>query len=227
MKKLLSIISLFYFAAHAQTPGKLIYSDDFTKPLNPKTWISEIEPKPAPAKSSVYTKNGALILDTKGGVTLWLNLVLKGNIQIEYDRKVLVDTGSNDRLSDFNQFWMATDPKNPNLFTRTGKFEDYDNLQLYYVGMGGNTNKTTRFRKYESGGTKPVIKEYLDAPHLLQANKTYHIKTIVKDGKISYWVDGECYVDYTDPAPLTSGYFGFRSTWSRQEVRYLRIYELK
>ena len=226
MKKLLSFISLFYFAAHAQTPGKLIYNDDFTKALNPKTWVTEIEPKPAPAKSSVCTKNGALILDVKGGVTVWLNQVLKGNIQIEYDRKVLVDTGANDRLSDFNQFWMATDPKNPNLFTRIGKFEDYDNLQLYYVGMGGNTNKTTRFRKYLGDGTKPLIQEYTDADHLLQANKTYHIKIIVNKGQTSYWVDDECYFNWTDPAPLISGYFGFRSTWSRQEIRNLKVYQL-
>src|SRR5262249_47262669 len=153
--------------------------------------------------------------------------VLKGNIQIEYDRRILVDTGKNDRLSDCNQFWMATDPNSSNLFTRSGKFEDYDNLQLYYVGMGGNTNKTDRFRKYYPNGTKPVIKEYLDASHLLQANKTYHISIIVKNGTTSFWVNGGNFFTYTDPAPLTSGYFGFRSTWSRQEIKNFSIYQLE
>lgn len=223
MKSILIILlPLITTQAFAQKPGKILYTDDFACPLDAKTWIAEIEPKPG-ATSSVYTKNGALVLDTKGGVTVWFNHLLSGNIQIEYDRTVLVDTGKNDRLSDFNQFWMATDPHNAKLFTRSGKFEDYDNLQLYYVGMGGNTNKTTRFRKYLEGGTKPVIKEYLDAPHLLQAGKTYHIKIVVNNGTTSYWVDGECYFTYTDPQPLRSGYFGFRSTWSRQEVRNFRV----
>jgi rhamnogalacturonan endolyase len=226
MKKLLYLFLFICSAGYAQTPGKLIYSDDFSKPLDSKTWISEIEPKPD-AVSKVYTKNNSLILDTKGGVTVWLNKELKGNIQIEYDRQVLVDTGKNDRLSDFNQFWMATDPHNANLFTRSGKFEAYDNLVLYYVGMGGNTNKTTRFRKYLVNGTKPIIKEYLDEPHRLKANKVYHIKTIVNKGITSFWVDGECYFTYTDPEPLTSGYFGFRCTWSRQEIKNLKVYQLK
>lgn len=213
------------WCANASAQGKLIFSDDFTKPLDAKVWIAEIEPKPG-AVSTVTTKNGAMVLDTKGGVTVWLNKVLKGNIQIEYDRVVLVDSGRNDRLSDLNQFWMATDPANANLFTRDGKFEAYDNMQLYYVDMGGNTNKTTRFRKYLVNGTKPVIKEYLDAWHLLQAGKTYHIKIVVNKGSTSYWVNGECFFDYADPELLTSGYFGFRSTWSRQEVRHLRLYQL-
>ncbi|HEY4335703.1 MAG TPA: DUF6250 domain-containing protein, partial [Puia sp.] len=206
-------------------PGKLVYADDFSKPLDPKIWITEIEPKPG-GTSSVYTDKGALVLDIRGGATVWCNRLLTGNIQIEFDREILVDSGRNDRLSDANQFWMATDPANPNLFTRNGKFESYDSLRLYYAGIGGNTNKTTRFRKYDGKGGKPVIKEYLDAAHLLQAGKTDHIKIIVKNGTTSLWVNDECYFTYADPSPLTSGYFGFRSTWSRQELRNLRIYQL-
>ena len=224
LKALLFFLLLLSNIGWGQSPGVLIYTGDFSKPLDSISWIAEIEPKPE--ASRVYTRNGALVLDTRGGVTVWLNKLLKGNIQIEYDRQVLVDTGKNDRLSDLNQFWMASDPHSADLFTRKGKFEAYDDLQLYYVGMGGNTNSTTRFRKYQSGGTKPIIKEYLDAPHLLKANKVYHIKITVNKGVINFWVDRNCYFTYTDPAPLSSGYFGFRSTWSRQEIRNLRIYQL-
>ena len=203
----------------------LIYSDDFTAPPDPNTWIAEIEPKPG-YTSAVYTQNGALTLDTRGGVTVWLKEPLKGNIQVEFDRKIMVDTGKNDRLSDCNLFWMATDLNNPRLFTRNGKFEAYDNLQLYYAGLGGNTNKTTRFRKYYNNGTKPVIKEYLDSPHLLQANRTYHIRILVNNGTTSLWVNNDPWFTYTDPHPLTTGCFGFRSTWSRQEIRNFRVYQL-
>ncbi|MBW4891921.1 hypothetical protein KXQ82_19510 [Mucilaginibacter sp. HMF5004] len=225
MKKLFTfILFLIISYSYAQTPGKFIYADDFKKPIDTKTWVAEIEP--SVNTSTVYTKNNALILDTKGGVTVWLNKVLSGNIQIEFDRKILVDTGKNDRLSDMNIFWMASDPKNKNLFTRSGKFEAYDDLNLYYVGMGGNTNKTNRFRKYYNG-QKPIIQEYSDKAHLLEANKIYHIKIVMNNGVTGYWVDGEQYFTYTDAAPLTSGYFGFRSTWSRQEVKNFRVYQLK
>ncbi|OCX50679.1 methyltransferase [Mucilaginibacter sp. PPCGB 2223] len=203
--------------------GQLLYSDNFTRPLNTANWIIEMEPAP---NSGVYTQNGALVLNTRKGVTVWFSQRLKGNIRIEYDRRVLVDTGKNDRLSDFNQFWGAADPNNASLFSRKGKLEDYDALSLYYIGMGGNTNKTTRFRKYLGDGTKPLIQEYTDAAHLLQANKSYHISIIVKDGTTSYWVDGQCYFTYADAKLLNDGYFGFRSTWSRQEVKNFRVYRL-
>ncbi len=227
MKTITAILLCMFLAVtatlKAQQQGKLLYSDNFDKPLNAATWITEMEPAP---NSAVYTQNGALVLNTRKGVTVWFNMQLKGNIEIDFDRTVVVDTGANDRLSDFNVFWMASDPKNTSLFTRAGKLEDYDALQLYYVGMGGNTNKTTRFRKYLGDGTKPLIQEYTDAAHLLQANKTYHVKIVVNNGTTSYWVDGECYFTYNDPKLLTQGYFGFRSTWSRQQIKNFRVYQL-
>jgi hypothetical protein len=211
--------------AFTASGAHLLYSDNFTKPLDPKNWIAEIEQKPG-SRSVVYTDQGSMILDTKGGVTVWLNRLLKGNIQIDFDRKILVDTGANDRLSDCNQFWMASDSANPDLFTRNGKLETYDNLHLYYASIGGNTNKTTRFRKYYGHAGKPLIKEYTDPSHLLQANKTYHIRIIVKGDTTGFSVNGEQYFTYTDPAPLKAGYFGFRSTWSRQEIRDFTISQL-
>src|SRR5689334_11616354 len=150
--------------AQKKEKAKLIFADEFNQTLNTSLWKTEIAPLP---DSKVYLKDGQLFLDTKGGVTVWLNKMLKGNIRIEYSRKVLVDTGANDRLSDLNSFWMATDPKNKNLFTRNGVLERYDSLKMYYVGMGGNTNSTTRFRKYQGNGEKTLLQEYKDKDHLL------------------------------------------------------------
>jgi rhamnogalacturonan endolyase len=174
----------------------------------------------------VYVRNNKLVLDTKGGVTTWFHQKLSGNLRIEYDREVIVAGGPNDRLSDFNQFWMATDPRNSHLFTRSGVLESYDSLSLYYIGMGGNTNKTTRFRKYQGNGQKPLLQEYTDSAHLLEANKVYHIIIIVKNNETSYWVNGQCYFLYSDTAILKEGYFGFRSTKSRQEISNVKIVQL-
>ncbi|WP_238430398.1 DUF6250 domain-containing protein [Chitinophaga agri] len=121
---------------------------------------------------------------------------------------------------------MATDLRNRHLFTRNGVFESYDSLSLYYVGMGGNTNTTTRFRKYEGNGQKILLQEYLDAAHLLTANQTYHVDIVVRDGVVTFSVDDIVYFSYNDPSPLQKGYFGFRSTWSRQEISNFSVKQL-
>jgi len=220
VKLLLSIfLTLPVYCSFAQEQHP-VFTDDFKDTAN-----LVIEMAPAP-NSSVYTAHGKLILDTKGGVTVWVNKRLEGNVKIEYKRKVLTENKINDRLSDLNTFWMAGDPLNPNLFTRNGVLERYDSLKLYYVGMGGNTNTTTRFRKYEGNGTRTLLQEYKDADHLLKKDKEYMITIIVKDGVSRYFVDDVLYFTYKDPNPITAGYFGFRSTWSRQEISQLRIYKL-
>lgn len=201
----------------------VILEEDFSGPLNNERWAPELE---APSNSSVQTSKGKLVIDASAGVTVWCKQVLNGNIRIEYDWTVLVDGGKNDRLSDFNQFWMASDPRNTNLFTRSGRFDKYDSLRLYYVGFGGNGNTTTRFRKYHGDGQKPVLKEYLDKSHLLVPNRKYHIAIAVKDGRTTFAVDGEVFFDYTDQTPLKSGYFGFRSTSSRHAIDNFRVYSL-
>lgn len=202
-----------------EKPRKLIYSADF-KELDSKDWVVEMDSVGA---SSVYTKNGVLVLDTKAGVTVWLNKELQGNIEIEYTRKIVLDGGANDRLSDMNQFWMASDPSSANLFTRKGKLAEYDNLSLYYAGIGGNYNSTTRFRKYHQG-ERVLLQEHTAKEKMLKPNHEYKVKTVIKDGKTSVWVDGELYFEYNDPQPLPKGYFGFRSTWSRQEIKDFKVF---
>lgn len=204
--------------------AQLIFSEDFGKSLDTSLWKTEIAPLP---ESRVYTEKGRLLLDTKGGSTVWLAKNLKGNIRIDYVRTVIMDGGANDRLSDLNTFWMASDPRSGNLFTRSGVFEQYDSLKMYYVGMGGNSNRTTRFRKYQGNGEKTLLKEYRDTAHLLLPNKVYHITIELMDGTVRYLVNGKIYFEYRDPSPLKEGYFGFRTTKSRQAVDWIRVYRLR
>ena len=217
-------LSLMQINVYGQQYQKsnLIYKDDFNTDL--KNWIAEFSVTPT---SSVAIKNGKLVIDVQGGATVWLNKKLSGNILIEYKRKVILDKGPNDRLSDLNQFWMATDPKNPNLFTRNGVFAQYDSLLLYYVGFGGNTNSTTRFRKYNGKGDRVLLTDLTDKEHLLEPNKEYAIKIIVYNGLTQFFVDDVAYFSFQDKNPLHEGYFGFRTTKSRQEIDDFRIYTLK
>ncbi|AGA77924.1 DUF6250 domain-containing protein [Echinicola vietnamensis] len=211
-------------ASEVAASNKVLAAEDFSTPLDSARWKVEMDDLP---NSSVSVKDGKLVLDTKGGVTVWLNQKLKGNIEITYKRQVVVADGPNDRLSDLNQFWMATDPRQENLFTRTGKFEEYDSLSMYYVGFGGNYNGTTRFREYQGNGVKTLLFDLDDEAHLLKPNHWYTINIKVEDGVVSYWVDGEKFFEYTDETPLEEGYFGFRSTWSRHEIDELRVISLE
>jgi len=202
--------------------GNLIFKEDFDTDL--QNWVAEFAPSPT---STVAIKNGKLVIDVPGGATVWLNKKLSGNLLIEYKRKVILDKGPNDRLSDLNQFWMANDPKNKNLFTRTGVFAQYDSLLLYYVGFGGNTNSTTRFRKYNGKGERVLLTDLTDKPHLLEPNKEYSIKITVYNGLTKFFVDDVEYFSFLDKEPLREGYFGFRTTKSRQVIDDFRIYALK
>ena len=201
--------------------GKLLYEDNFS---NLDNWIVE---RPDAEDSKVLTEQGKLVIDVSTGATVWFKKKLQGDICIEYRRKVIVEGGKNDRLSDLNTFWMANDPRNKNLFTRSGVFSEYDSLLLYYVGFGGNTNSTTRFRKYKGTGERTLLAEYLDQEHLLQPNKEYLVRIIVRKGTTRFFIDGKEYFSLTDSDPINKGYFGFRTVQSRQEVSDFRVYKLR
>jgi hypothetical protein len=201
---------------------KLLFTDQFG--TNLKNWVIEFAPSPG---SSIGIKNNKLVIDVAGGATVWLNKMLSGNIMITYQRKVIVDSGKNDRLSDLNQFWMASDPKRKKLFTRTGEFSEYDSLLLYYAGIGGNSNTTTRFRKYTGDGKRMLYFDLNDKDHLLVANKGYQVSIVVLNGATSFFLDDKLFFSYEDKRPLQAGYFGFRTTQSRQEIDDFKVYRLK
>lgn len=201
--------------------GALLHADDFSRPL--AGFVAEYAQKPG---NLVANRDGRLVIDVDGGATVWYGKPLHGNVVISYTRRVVMAGGPNDRLSDLNHFWMAHDPRNANLFTRSGAFEDYDNLDLYYVGVGGNTNTTTRMRRY-GGGQRVLLHEYLDPAHLLQPNRDYRIEIAVYNGCTRMLVDGAEWFNYRDPHPLSNGYFGFRTTWSHQTITDFKIYQLQ
>lgn len=175
------------------------------------------------------------ILSPKG-MTLWRKDKMNGNVTIEYDACVMDEGIEGDRLSDLNCFWMANDPQYPDDIWqrsqwRSGIFKRCYSLTTYYLGYGGNHNSTTRFRKYngneraitDNSQRPAILREYKDDDHLLKANKWYHIKIGNRDGRITYEINGETIVDYIDDNPLTSGWFGFRTTLSRTRIANFMI----
>ncbi len=202
---------------------RLIFEDDFARPIDTALWRVELESSPG---SSVNTENNKLVLNTGAGVTVWLKRKFSGNVLITYDRKVITGSGAFDRLSDLNQFFMASEPQEQGLAVRNGQLDEYNSMKLYYVGMGGNSNTTTRFRKYDGSGSRNLLAEYKDKEHLIVANEIYHIEIEVRNGEVSYSVNGKLFFTFGDKDPLTEGYFGFRSTKSHQEISNVKIYAI-
>ena len=207
--------------------SELIFEENFDKGLD--NWVVEQMPK-----GSVENHKSKLEINDVSGCTVWLDHKFEGSIVIEYDVVIIQNGGANDRVSDLNCFWMASDPKNPtNLFAdsekRGGKFSNYDALQLYYMGVGGNDNGTTRFRRYVGNGQRPLLPEHhlSDAKFMLQPNKTYHIKIIAHNGIIQYYRDNELFVDFVDTKPYTSGYFGLRTVNNHMTVDTFKVYRIE
>ena len=177
---------------------------------------------------SVTARDGALVIDDHNGCTVWLKRELQAPVEISYDVTVVDKGGANDRVSDVNCFWMASDPASPGMPSgRSGRFKDYDSLRLYYVGMGGNENTTTRFRRYVGDGSKPLAPDHdlRTAEVLLAPNATYHLRMVARDGVAEFWRDGKKVFSVKDPAPLTAGWFGFRTVHSHLEIRNFRVSE--
>lgn len=203
------------------TIGEVLLSDDFSGDLS--NWLAE--------GRQPTIVDGQMDLDTPVGTTVWLKPWIQGNVIIEYDVTVIDQDGPNDRVSDLNCFWMATDPCHPkNLFAaseeRAGVFAQYHNLNQYYVGYGGNTNTTTRFRRYNSGN-RELLGEYTDSPHLITANHRYHIQLICFDNIVEYWRDGERLFRYEDPQPYLQGHFGLRTVQNHLMMDNFRVVHLR
>lgn len=173
----------------------------------------------------VSLRDGTLVIEDAAGCTVWWREELRAPVEIQYDVTVIARGGPHDRVSDVNCFWMAMDPRTPGVRPagRSGKFEDYDSLRTYYVGMGGNENTTTRFRRYAGDGTKPLLSGYdrREKEVLLEPNRTYRIRLVVRGAEVEFWRDGHRIFAFTDPAPLARGWFGIRTVQSHLEIRNL------
>jgi len=209
-----------YFSTHRNE--KLIYSEDFNS--NFLNWKVEFE---MPDSSSIRIVDNKLDLCAARGATVWFKHKLKGDVMIIYDVKVVNNGGKYDRVSDMNTFWMATDPANEKEILRDGEFSSYDNLNLYYAGVGGHYNKFTRFRKYKSDGYKPVLQEYTDKAHLLLGNVEYQVKIVVQNGVVRYLINDILYWELNDDKPYKEGFFGFRTTMSHQQFDNFKVFEIQ
>ena len=198
--------------------GETLYEEAF-EDGELRRWRAELQDG-----GTVAAKEGQLEIDVPAGCSVWFEPAIEGPVLIEFTATVVGEGGPNDRVSDLNCFWMASDARNPDdLFAveRSGAFPDYNQLRCYYVGYGGNSNGTTRFRRYIGDPERrPLLPEHdlTDAPHLITPNRAMKIQLVAAGGRIEYWRDGELIFEYDDPEPYTSGHFAFRTVHSHLRI---------
>ncbi|HEY7087227.1 MAG TPA: DUF6250 domain-containing protein, partial [Tepidisphaeraceae bacterium] len=206
--------------------GEVLFSDDFTH--GDEQWTTELE-----RGGTVRPHDGKLEIDVPAGCTVWFKPQISAPALIEYEATVLSGGGPNDRVSDLNCFWMATDSRaaNGDVFDvkRSGKFADYNALRCYYVGLGGNGNTTTRFRRYiGSPTTRPLLPEHdlNNAPNLITPNVRQKIQLVTCGTLVQYWRDGKRVFEYTDADPYKTGRFAFRTVTNHMTIENFRVMRL-
>ena len=201
--------------AGASEPGAANVTGDL------RHWMVEQMPG-----GTVAARDEALVIEDAAGCTVWFREKLTTPVEITYEITAVSNGGPRDRVSDVNCFWMAQEPRSAAMPAgRSGRFSDYDSLLTYYVGMGGNDNTTTRFRRYDGTAARPLLPEHdlKDKKFLLEPNRPYRIRLVARDGVAEYWRDGEKIFSIRDPAPLTSGWFAFRTVRSHLVIRNFRV----
>lgn len=205
--------------------GELLLHDDFNGGID--RWRIEAE-----KGGTVRVIEGSLDIDVPGGCSVWLKDRLEGPVMISYEATAVDAGGPNDRVSDLNCFWMAQDARSPeDMFAtrRSGVFSDYDQLRCYYVGHGGNSNTTTRFRRYiGEKGNRPLIPEHdLSAGEfLLTPNTPRNIQLIAAGRSVAYFSDGRRFFALEDPMPYTGGWFAFRTVASHLKIKNFTVHRL-
>ncbi|USN98687.1 MAG: Tat pathway signal sequence domain protein [Phycisphaeraceae bacterium] len=215
---------------HTLAPGwtiaEVLHDEDFDD-ADLSDWRWELE-----QGGSVRMIEGVLDIEVPAGATVWFTHELEGPLLIEYDALSVKEGGPNDRVSDLNCFWMARDARSPDdIFAteRSGRFADYNQLLTYYVGLGGNRNTTTRFRRYIGDPDhRPMLPEHDldDAEHMLSPNTWQTVQLIAAGGLIRYARDGRVLFVLRDDHPYTSGWFAIRTTYSHLRIDHLRISRL-
>jgi Domain of unknown function (DUF6250) len=181
---------------------------------------------------TVRFREGEIEIADTAGCTVWLREKLTAPVEITYEITAVVAGGPHDRVSDVNCFWMAREPADSAAAAmptaRSGKFSDYDSLLTYYVGMGGNNNTTTRFRRYDGTAARPLRPEHdlADRKFLLEPNRPYRLRLVARDGVAEFWRDGEKIFSFRDPAPLTSGWFALRTVNAHLVIKNFRVAQL-
>jgi len=145
--------------------------------------------------------------------TVWHRRVFSGDLRVEFDAHVIESAV---HANNINFFLFYADPSGVSLFeTRRdragagyGLYHDLNGYIITFLNDTEHQSGKARFRMRRCPGFRLVDEAY--AYHC-RKGQTYHVVVTRTDGRLTYAVDGETYVAWTDPEPLREGLIGLRT----------------
>ena len=186
------------------TAGEVIAEENFETLEN---WVVQKEDRSGAALAKIGVKDRKLDCFVPGrGCTIWFKKKFKTRVTITYD--VLCPTSDPEigglRPRDINNFWMCSDPEDPNqgLFDSkkyTGSFKTYGKMHGYYASTGGGkvSSPTTRMRRYprevDGKPSRHIALKNKDGRlgYLINPDQVMKIQLVAYDDLVQYIVDGK------------------------------------
>ncbi len=211
MSIIISIIWLLSFIPEQQK--EILVNESFNYPDGPlpSAWWSE--------GAEARIQDGHLFVDADTSTprvsTIWLDYHLSGNLQVEFDVKVV---SSSDEANNINCFFLYSDPFEKPLRStakerESGSYNLYHKLNGYIftnVTNGNPPNVRVRFR--DNPGFHLLGEIFVND---LAPVDIHHIKIVKNSAGFQYWIDDKMILELEDDQFNTlheEGLFGFR-TW--------------
>jgi hypothetical protein len=141
-------------------------------------------------------------------------------------------------------FWNALEADGSEPHPRSGRFAGYDGLPTYYVGFGANANTTTRLRHY-TGSERRLLTGFADgsiaepgerpmtAQTRLHAGEPLTVEIVSRQPTAAdpvhlRWRAGSNELfTRADANARLHGYFAFRTTASRLQIRDFEVLQCR
>lgn len=212
--------------------GKVVIDEDFSRGMD--NWWSE-------GCERVWVEDGRLYIqaegqDNEGGSgTVWCRTPHPANFMLEYDAHVV---SSSQQVNNINIFFCFNGPGGTDLFAtrgerETGRYRLYHELPGYIVtflrdevGEGGrhpDGSAKGRHRMRREPGFQ-LVQELFDKH--CEAGNTYHLRVTKKGGQLTFEVDGEKRLEWTDANPWGEGHIGLRTFRTLLWWNNIRLTEL-
>ena len=213
----------------ASWAAEVLLEDDFSSGMT--GWYVE-------GGRTVEVKDGRLQIDAdpevyeaggrNGGVcTVWSRQRLSGDLRVDFDVQVIGSATGTNNINAF-LFYSLPDGSSPEATTALRRFADYAdyhplNGYIFTFLNAPENHEAARLRIRRCPGFHLLNETY--AYHN-RAGVTYRVSLVRRGGALELQVDGELRLQATDPAPLESGYFAFRTFRTKLWFDNLRITRL-
>jgi hypothetical protein len=148
--------------------------------------------------------------------TVWNRMRIAGDLRIEFEVMIEHSYPGKNNIN-FFLFYTMPDGTSPEASTRKRRdadYADYHRLNGYIFTFvnARNESKQARIRIRRCPGFRLLSETF---SYSSQPGHLYRIAIVRRGGTLEFFVDGELRLSAHDDAPLTEGYFGFRTFQTR------------